>query len=543
MEASAAEPARKRRRSSTSSPKAGKAGRATGVTIARRIRMKSTSSSESPGAKRARLGAAAAGAGAAAGSPGKRLAGMLSRAVRSRKLAERAEDMRLLLENMRAQVVVAGPRAGRGTRGAPRFSEELLREHAGALAVDELQNILDDALAHMSSEGEGAHLSSDEVAAVRQDVAAASLLFRGARRGAARGRVKLASRERAKLASLARALAPAVAKPGEPLSAAARRIQGLFASDLGSTEAGGRLKSFLGSSGMSRLRSALTTASRSVRGEAERALSRSGASSSRERAVKGALLRGEAARGSRSGDEAAAGTSTRSFLTGSMGLSQRSARASTRTSSRSARTETRSSQTSPPTPASPLARRRARRAPKPVERYAAAEGAMLALEEIAGDVRRALKQTGSPARRKEHDERVAYVVHLLMDLPGRLDEDHRRRLARQVAAVFPRAAGADRDQLVAMFAQKAAASELVRSEGKSRLKALLGRLLTEGEMRSLQNEMDWVSSVSTSTSRSSRKSRPSRVLSEPAVIRSRLGRLLSLDQAAISSARKRRRSA
>jgi hypothetical protein len=519
------------------------------------------SASSSPKAKRSRVmqagAAAAAGAGAAVSpaAAGRRVAEMLSRVVRARKLEDRAEDMRLLLDNMKAQVGNVEGRA-RTRRAPPVFARELLRAHAGALAVDELQNILEDALAHMTSEGDDAHLSSDEVAAVKRDVAAASLVFRGALRGAAgrgggggRGKAKAAapamnSRERAKLASLARALAPAAAKPGESQSAAARRIQGLFASGVSSTEARGRLRSFLGSSGLSRLRSALTTATRSVpSAAAERAVSRSASSASMQRAVKAALLRGEAARSSRSGDEAAAGTSTRSFLTGSMGSSQRSARASTRTSSKSARTQTASSQTSPPTPATPIARRRARRAAKPVERYAAAEGAMLALEEVAGDVRRAAKKQGSEARRKEHDERVAYVVHLLMDLPGRLGEEHRRKLGKQIRAVFPRAAEADRERLLQLFAHKSAASELARSDPKARLQALLGRLLTEGELRSLQNEMEWVSSVSTSTSRSSRKAAPSRVLSEPAVYRSRLGRLLSLDEAAISSARKRRRSA
>lgn len=474
--------------------------------------------------------------------------------------------MRLLLDNMKAQVGVSGKRRGRGQRAVP-FERELLRAHAGALAVDELQHILDEALANMSSEDEeGAHLSSDEVANLKRDVAAASLLFRGAIRGGGGGvgasaaagagaaggeRAKMNSRERAKLASLARALAPAVAKSGEAPSEAAQRIRGLFASGLSSTEARDRLRSFLGASGMSRLRSALTTASRSVpSAAAERALSRSGSSASKQRAVKAALLRGEAARSSRSGDEAAAGTSTRSFLTGSVGSSQRTARSATRTSSKSARTGTGSSSSlrgSLRTPSSPIARRRARRAPKPVERLAAAEGALLVLDEVAGDVRRAAKQTGSKARRKEHDERVAYVVHLLLDVPGRLDEEQRRRLGKQIRAVFPRATEADRERLLQLFAHKAAASELMRSDPKTRLRALLQRILTDAELRSLQNEMDWVSSVSPSTSRSGRSSSsrasPSRILSEPVVQRSRLGRRLSLDEAAISSARKPRRSA
>lgn len=478
---------------------------------------------------------------------GLRLATMLRGAVAARKRKVDADDMRLVLQNMRDRLVVSGKRVGRGVRGQRRLLDELLEEHAADLALDELAEILRSAGEYVSSRESASGLEADEARAVKQDVAMASLMFQG------RANRRMDSKEREKLQSLARKLAPVAARSGDRLSAAARRIVALFGPNLSDGQVRNRLRSFLGSTGLRELDGILDSASRhasSVVGQAVGSASRSSEVARRARA---AYLAPRAASGSRSGDEAAAGTSTRSFIAGASVGSLRSARADTRTSSRSARTLTRTSSRSRAsqrskvaTPPKELLRvgvavNRARRAAagRVLQRYGVAEGAMLELTEIAKRFAKAVKAqqkgTGSPARlRKEmHDVRVEFALALLQSLPGRLDAEHRRQLGKVIDTVFAGRPKEARAAAIEMFSHKSAASALVRSEDKRRLRSMLAKLMNASELQSLQNEFDWISSVSRGSSKA-KPTGPRSAQSLPAIYGSRL-HSFSVDQSEVSS--------
>lgn len=467
---------------------------------------------------------------------GARLHGMLKRMLVARNVQAQAEDMRLVRENMRSQLVVGGARKGRGQRKAPRLQDELLRAHAAGLALDELENVVRSAEQFVSSRESASGLSADEAQAVRQDVAMASLMFQG------RADRSMNTRERKQLDALALRLAPVGMRSGEEgLERAAARIRGLFAGRLPQSELRRRLKSFLGGSAqLKRLQSVLSSPA-SVEGAAagEAALSASRSSEVGRRA-KAAVLRRATAAGSRSGDEAAAGTDTRSFVASRSG-SLRSARASTRTSSRSAKTVTRTSQRSRvATPVAPIAKRLPARAArgKAQQRYGVAEGALLGMKEVA---KKFLKAKGHPdAARKQHDLRVEFFIAMMQTLPGHLDEEQRRELNKLVQTVFAGRERAAREAAVQIFGHKSAAS-MLRSPDKRRLKAIMARILTASELESVQNEFDWISSVSRGSHAPSPSRGPRRILSEPAVVRSRLGSF-SIDQSAVSSAAKPRYS-
>lgn len=457
---------------------------------------------------------------------------MLKKVLVARNLQARAEDMRLVRENMRSQLVVGGARKGKGKRAAPRLQEELLRAHAAGLALDELENVVRSAEQFVSSRESASGLSADEAQAVRQDVAMASLMFQG------RADRSMKTRERKQLEALALRLAPVAMRSGEEgLERGAARIRGLFAGRLPQSELRRRLKSFLGGSAqLKRLQSVLSSAA-SVEGAAGEDVLSASRSSAVGRRAKAAVLRQAAAAGSRSGDEAAAGTDTRSFVASRSG-SLRSARASTKTSSRSAKTMTRTSQRSRvATPVAPIAKRLPARAAKgkAQQRYGVAEGALLGMKEVA---KKFLKAKGQP--RKQHDLRVEFFIAMMQTLPGHLDEEQRRELNKLVHTVFAGRERAARDAAVQIFGHKSAAS-MLRSPDKRRLKAIMVRILTSSELESVQNEFDWISSVSRGSHAPSPSRGPRRVLSEPAVVRSRLGSF-SIDQSAVSSAAKPRYS-
>lgn len=447
---------------------------------------------------------------------GVRLAAMLKKAVVARKIDEQAQDMKLVLQNMRTQLVKEGPRAGRGMRQQRRLMDELLEENAGALAVDELSQILRSAEKYVSSRESASGLSADEARAVKQDVAMASLVFQG------RANRRMNSKERARLESLARKLGPVAVRSGETGSAAARRIVALFGPNLGADTVRQRLRSFLGSSALKELDGVLASASRHASSLAgEQVLSASRSSEIARRAA-AAYVRAQPAAGSRSGDEAEAGTSTRSFIAASVG-SQRTARTATRTSSASARSQTRSSQRSKiVTPEVPLALARGRRAGvRAPERYGVAEAALLEMTEItkrfAKAYKAARKAAGSKSRgrheREMHDAKVELVMHMLQSLPGHLDAEQRRELDKMINTVFAGKDKAARLEAIELFAHKSAASALMRSEDKRRLRDLLARLMTVSELGSLQNEFDWMSSVSTrSKTPTPHKSRSRRIV-------------------------------
>jgi hypothetical protein len=474
---------------------------------------------------------------------GQRLAGMLGRVLKARNVAAVADDMRLVRENMRSRLVVQGKRKGRGARTQPRLADELMKEHAAGLAIDELEQVLHSAEQYVSSRSDASGLSADEALAVRQDVAMAALMFQG------RADKSMNSKERRQLDALVERLAPVAVRSGEEgLAAATRRLRGLFVQRIGASEMRRRLASMLGGSAqLARLESVLAS---SVPGEmaASRSSKSAALSASRSsqvaRRARAAVLAGQAARGSRSGDEAAAGTSTRSFVASQAG-SLRSAKTSTRTSSKSAKTMTRSSQRDAIlTPEEPLALRRARRVAAAPERYGVAEAAVLGLKDVAkryAKAKAALKKgpagsrQRSAANREMHALRVEFVLAMMQSLPGRLDAELRRDLDKMINTLFAGRDKAAREAALAIFAHKSVAS-MLRSTEMRRLRDMLAKLMSASELHSLQNEFDWISSVS-ADSRTPRGARSLGVRSEPVVIRSRLGSF-SVDQSALSSARK-----
>jgi hypothetical protein len=505
-----------------------------------------TSRSRSRSGGAAGAGAGGGGSGGGGGGPvalsptrlaaGTRLAGMLKRVLAARNVAARAEDMRLVRENMRSRLVVEGKRKGRGQRTAPRLQEALLRENAAGLALDELEQVLESAEQYISSRESATGLSADEARAVRQDVAMASLLFQG------RADRSMNSKERKQLDALAGRLAPAAMRTGEHgLSAAMRRIRGLFGARVGPSELRRRLLSFLGGSAALRELEGVLASTRSAPASAEGAAALSASRSSEVgRRARAAVLKAATAAGSRSGDEAEAGTSTRSFIASQAG-SLRSARASTKTSSKSARTMTRSSERSAVavTPEAPLARRLPARAArgKAPERFGVAEAAVLALKDVTKRFLKAKageRKGEAGAAKALHDLRVEFFVGLMQTLPGRLSEEQRRELDKMVHNVFAGRERAAREAAVDIFAHKSAAS-MLRSPDKRRLRDLLARIMTASELESVQNEFDWISSVSRGSQLSSAAGRGSRrVQSEPALFMSRLGSF-SIDQSAVWS--------
>ena len=504
-----------------------------------------SASSRSRSARSARsAGAGSGGSGRSGGaavvlSPkraaaGVRLAGMLKRVLAARNVAAQAEDMRLVRENMRSRLVLEGKRKGRGQRTAPRLQDVLMRDHAADLALDELEQVLASAEQYISSRESATGLSADEVRAVRQDVAMASLLFQG------RADRSMNSKERRQLDALAMRLAPAAMRSGEAgLSAAMRRIRGLFGERVGPSELRRRLKSFLGGSAALRELEGVLSSSRSAAASVEGAAALSASRSSEvARRAKKAVLTAAVAAGSRSGDEAEAGTSTRSFVASQVG-SLRSARASTKTSSKSARTLTRSSERGVVvTPEAPLARRLPARAArgKAPERFGVAEAAVLALKDVTKRFLKAKadERKGKAGAAKDlHDLRVEFFVGLMQTLPGRLSEEQRRELDKMVNTVFAGRERAAREAAIEIFAHKSAAS-MLRSPDKRRLRDLLARIMTASELESVQNEFDWISSVSRGSQLSSAGRGPRRVQSEPALFMSRLGSF-SIDQSVVWS--------
>jgi len=428
---------------------------------------------------------------------GVRLATMLKRAVAARKKDEKAADMRLVLKNMRSQLVQDGKRAGRGVRQQRRLMEELLEENAAGLAINELSDILRSAEKYVSSREDASGLSMDEVRAVKQDVAMASVLFQG------RANRRMNTKERDRLESLARRLGPVAQREGDSASAAARRVVALFGANLSADDLRRKLRSFLGSSALKELEGIFASASRHASSVAGAGVLSASRSSEVGRRAAQAYTRAQPAVGSRSGDEAEAGESTKSFIAASAG-SLRSARSATRTSSASARSQTRTSQRSRiVTPEAPLALARGKReGVRAPERYGVAEGALLDMTEIAKRFAKAAKAAKKAAKSKSrgkheremHDARVEFVMAMLQSLPGRLDAEQRRELQKLIDTVFAGKDKAARLAAIEMFAHKSAASALMRSADKRRLRDLLAVLMSTSELASLQNEFDMMSS-------------------------------------------------
>ena len=472
------------------------------------------------GKARSKAGGKAKGAAKASLSPekkkaGKRLAGMLGRLMARVQGRDAEEDRKLILENARAVLKSGEKRKGRGQRAQRRLLEQLLVEDAPALLIAELRDIVAKAREFMSSaeaEGEGGYLEDDEVEGVLQDVMAAALFYH--QQAGPRRRMKEA--ERGALRAVLHEVAPLVMGAGERQSAARERLMRVFspsvAADMSGEELRARIKAVLGSARMERLSAALrSSASVAASEEGAHVLSAS-ASASRARRAKKDILRGQAARGSRSGDRASevASSGARSFLATSEG-SLRSARSATRTSSKSAEmVETPESQMQE------LARRLSaevgKRARKQVQRYGASALAVRELSDIAAAYKRA------KSARERSDLRVEFVVTLFTRTPGALGAESRAKLGRILKAVFPDADDVDiegvRDLIAAKRAHPRVAAAPTAEFPKKLQKYLLKhlqRMLTKSQIAGVIEEGEGASeSVSDSRTPGSKGSRTSR---------------------------------
>lgn len=463
---------------------------------------------------------------------GRRILGMFRRVMDDDLLKERA----LALEN--ARLILKS-----GQKRARRSAKLLRNEKAGEALVGEVRNILSRARSAMSTED--GLLETDEEKAVRQDLAAAALLFH--QQGGVIGR-----EDRAYLGRLLKDFAPVVQKAGKSERAAMAALQRMFRARAKSAEVRAAIKSILGSTEMSRLASALAESSLSERSSAREvgrllparelarlrdegnaavakkaegvhrgaALSASRSSQRNKRARAAVLARYRGKKGrrgstSRSADTRSAGTSSLEAIRTSSG-SLRSARASTRTSSRSFKSGM-LAKAAAALRSINIAKDRVRRGEKPIERFGRSAVAMREIQDLSKAFRAAQAVRNKAQRAKKvKDLRVELVMTLLLQTPGSLSEESRLKLVKHLQVMFPGGDAAAIQSLSKLIAKKKGATMLKeKSQKTTRLSkyvfGYLAKLLTKSEVEAVKSEVDHVSEVSTrSASRSSRSSRSSR---------------------------------
>ena len=478
---------------------------------------------------------------------GRRILGMFRRVLADDLLKERA----LALEN--AKNILRS-----GEKRARRSAKLLRNEKAGEALVGEVRNILSRARSAMSTED--GYLESDEEKAVRQDLAAAALLFH--QQGAAIDR-----EDRAYLNRLLNDFVPIFQKAGKSERAARAALQKMFKARARSSEVRAAIKSVLGTSEMSRLASVLAESaslSRSSAREVPRllparelaklrdeeeagagagagavamrtrakvgaggagvhkgaALSASGSEERNKRARAAVLARYRGKKGrkgstSRSADTRSAGTSSLEAIRTSSG-SLRSARASTRTSTQSFKSEM-LAKAAKALRSLNIAKERTRRGAKPIERFGKSAIVMREIQDLVKAFKGAQQMKNAAQRAKKiRDLRVELVMTLLLQTPARLSEESRLKLVRGLSAMFPSGEAAAIEALSKLIAKKKDATLLSgKSQKTMRLSkyvfGYLAKLLTKSEVEAVKSEVDNVSEVSTrSASRSSRSSKTPR---------------------------------
>lgn len=473
---------------------------------------------------------------------GKRILGMFRRVLADDMLKERA----LALEN--AKNVLRS-----GTKRVRRSAKLLRNEKAGEALVGEVRNILSRARSAMSTED--GYLETDEEKAVRQDLAAAALLFH--QQGGAIDR-----EERAYLNRLLKDFVPIFQKAGKSERATLLALQRMFRPRAKSSELRAAIKSVMGTTEMSRLASALAesavSASRSSarevgkrlparelarlrdeageagagagagmarRGKAEgvhrgAALSAS-ASEERNKRARAAVLgryrgkKGRKGSTSRSADTRSAGTSSQEAIRTSSG-SLRSARASTKTSSQSFKSGM-LAKAAQALRSLNIAKERARRGAKPIDRFGKSAIVMREVQDLVKAYRAAQQMKNKAQRAKKiKDLRVELVMTLLLQTPARLSEESRLKLVKGLGVVFPGGDASAMEALSKLIAKKKDATLLAgKSQKTMRLSkyvfGYLAKLLTKSEVEAVKSEVENVSDVSTrSASRSSRSSKTPR---------------------------------
>ena len=479
---------------------------------------------------------------------GKRILGMFRRVMADDLLRDRA----LAIENAK-HVLKSGQKRAR------RSAKLLRNEKAGEALVGEIRNILSRARSAMST-ADG-FLETDEEKAVRQDLAAAALIFH--QQGGVIGR-----EERAYLNRLLKDFVPVVTKAGKSERAALAAIQKMFKVRAKSSEVRAAIKSVLGTSEMSRLASALAESavsdSRSSAREAPKlvparelarmrdeeaeiagaagagagaaggrvlrkrregvykgaALSASASEDRNKRARAAVLARNKGRKGkrgstSRSADSRSAGTSSLEAIRTSSG-SLRSARASTRTSTQSFKSAM-LARAANALRSINIAKERMRRGAKPIERFGKSGIVIREVQDLSKAFKAAQAMKNKAQRAKKvKDLRVELVMTLLLQTPAKMSEESRLKLVKHLKVMFSAGDDATIQALSKLIAHKKAASMLRdKSQKTTRLSkyvfGYLAKLLTKSEVEAVKSEVENVSEVSTrSASRSNRSSRTPR---------------------------------
>lgn len=421
--------------------------------------------------------------------------------------SELAEERAFALKNA---LMVLRP----GDKRQVRAPQLLKHEKAGEALVAEVNHILEKAKDAMSSED--GFLETDEVKAVKQDLALAALLFR--QQGG-----NIDREERAYLNRLLKQFAPIVAAEGDDKKAVVR-LEALFRARAKSAQARSAVRSLLGSSEMNRLASAIEesatrTSSRSAAMSASR-------SSQRGKRARAAVLRKRKARyvtvggkraKERSADTRSAGTASREFVRSRSG-SLRAARTATRTSSRSFRPSM-IAKINEALKDMNIAQDRLRRGAKPILRFG---HSLLAIRQLE-DIVKQLAKVGPKKQAKVRELRVEFIMTLLLQTPMRLSAESRDRLARLLGTMFKDRDAAALAAIVNLISKKKSATPIKGKSQKTRrlskyIFKALEKVLTKSEIKAVNKEIDHVSSLS-ARSLSSMASTPSSELRRKRVSR------------------------
>lgn len=402
---------------------------------------------------------------------------------------------------------LAGIVEGKRVRAKPK---RLANAKAGEILAADVRNILERAQDAMSTED--GHLETDEVRAIKQDLAAAALLFHEAHRAA--GGVVMDREERMYIQRMLKDFAPVLQNSKVSPRAAAKKLEALFRPRAGSSEVRGALRSLLNTSEMHRLASALRSPSTVVRSRsATLSASRSSQVARRARA---AVLRKRVAGKSRSGDSLSAGTASREFVKSGSG-SLRSARTATRTSSKSFNADV-AARVSSVLRSLNIARDRPRRGSKPISRFGGSLIAVRELEDLVKQHARLKGKKGVRAENKRRELRVEFVMTVLLRTPATLSRASQAKLTALILRLFPGAAAGDAEDLAHLIGRKEKATMLKAKPYKARAlrDAVFGRLqkiLPRSVIKGVNKEAKHLSSIS-SRSASSLPSRSSQVLVE-----------------------------
>jgi hypothetical protein len=410
---------------------------------------------------------------------------MVRRLALVRGSEELAEERAFALENARHLLKP-------GEKRKVRAPQLLRHEKAGELLVAEVNHILDKAKDAMSSE-EG-FLETDEVKAVKQDLAIAALLFK--QQGSNIGR-----EERQYLNRILKQFAPLIVREGKGEKAALAQLEALFRARAKSSQVKGAIRSLLGSHEMSRLASAI--AESATRTSSQSAAMSASRSSQRGKRARAAVLKRRKARyvmidgkkaKERSADTRSAGTATRSFVRSGSG-SLRSARAgSLRSASSRSFRPSMIAKINEALKDMNIARDRIRRGAKPIHRFGQSLLAIRQLEDIVRNMGRA---KGKAAR----DLRIEFVMTLLLQTPIKLSAESRDKLSRLMGAAFKDRDAAAVAAIVNLIAKKKSATPIKgKSQRTHRLSKYifkaLEKLLTKSEIKAVNKEIDHVSSIS-----------------------------------------------